>query len=201
MKGGTCIDFIRHGEPVGGRRYRGHGIDDPLSERGWRQMWNAMPARPPWQVVASSPLSRCRAFAEQFCARHRLPLEIEPDLREVGFGAWEGLAPDEVQARQPEAWHAFHRDPVRCRPEGAEPLDDFGVRVARVFEVLRRRHAGRHLLVVAHAGVVRAVLGHVLAADPQAWYRARVDNACLSRFRDGPRGLCLEFHNRPRLHE
>ena len=35
----TVIDLIRHGEPVGGRRYRGH-IDDPLSERGWQQMWS-----------------------------------------------------------------------------------------------------------------------------------------------------------------
>ena len=33
----TRIDLIRHGEPVGGRRYRGQ-IDDPLSEKGWKQM-------------------------------------------------------------------------------------------------------------------------------------------------------------------
>ena len=39
----TLIDMIRHGEPVGGRRYRGQ-IDDPLSEKGWRQMWAAVAA-------------------------------------------------------------------------------------------------------------------------------------------------------------
>lgn len=36
---GTLIDLIRHGEPAGGRRYRGHGLDDPLTEKGWSQMW------------------------------------------------------------------------------------------------------------------------------------------------------------------
>ena len=39
----TQIDVIRHGEPKGGRRYRGYGIDDPLTETGWQQMWTAMP--------------------------------------------------------------------------------------------------------------------------------------------------------------
>ncbi len=38
----TKIDIIRHGEPIGGPRFRGHGVDDPLSEKGWEQMWNAV---------------------------------------------------------------------------------------------------------------------------------------------------------------
>jgi alpha-ribazole phosphatase len=29
----TTLDLMRHGEPVGGRRYSGQ-IDDPLSEKG-----------------------------------------------------------------------------------------------------------------------------------------------------------------------
>ncbi|MEK6748901.1 MAG: histidine phosphatase family protein, partial [Pseudomonadota bacterium] len=37
----TVVDMIRHGEPVGGKRYRGHR-DDPLSDIGWRQMREAV---------------------------------------------------------------------------------------------------------------------------------------------------------------
>jgi len=37
----TTLDLMRHGEPVGGRRYRGQ-MDDPLSEKGWAQMRNAV---------------------------------------------------------------------------------------------------------------------------------------------------------------
>ena len=54
----TQIDIIRHGEPEGGRRYRGHSIDDPLSKTGWQQMWNAIPENPPWDHIISSPLLR-----------------------------------------------------------------------------------------------------------------------------------------------
>ena len=47
----TVIELLRHGEPVGGSRYRGQ-LDDALSERGWKQMWQAVGGRPLWQQVA-----------------------------------------------------------------------------------------------------------------------------------------------------
>ena len=50
----TIIDLIRHGQPVGGRRYRGQ-IDDPLSERGWEQMWSAVRNPAPWEEIICSP--------------------------------------------------------------------------------------------------------------------------------------------------
>ncbi len=195
----TLVDFIRHGEPVGGRRYRGDGVDDPLSEKGWQQMWAAVGEPVPWQRVVSSPLQRCRAFALALAEKHRLPLSVEQRFREVGQGVWEGLSPDEILQRDPDAYAAFHHDPCRNRPPGAEPLDAFGRRVAEALDELFSDSPGEHVLVVAHAGVIRAALGHVLQADPLAWYRVRVDNAALTRFRRGPYGSKLEFHNRPSL--
>ncbi len=193
----TLVDFLRHGEPVGGRRYRGNGVDDPLSERGWQQMWSAVEERIPWQRIVSSPLRRCRAFAEALAGRHGLPVEVDSRFREVGFGDWEGLSPDQILATDPASYAAFHADPVHKRPAGAEPLQDFGERVARALQDLLEVRAGEHLLVVAHAGVIRAVLGHVLRSEPAAWYRARIDNAAFSRVLLGEHGLRLEFHNRP----
>ncbi|HEB98153.1 MAG TPA: histidine phosphatase family protein [Thiotrichales bacterium] len=194
----TLIDFIRHGEPEGGRLYRGSGVDDPLSEKGWAQMWAAVGEEAPWTAVLSSPLVRCRAFAEALAERHGLPLELEPRFREVGFGAWEGRRPEEIERDTPEAYAAFYADPVHARPAGAEPLEAFGVRVAEALEEALARHAGGHPLVVAHAGVIRAALGFVLGAAPTAWYRVRVDNAGVTRFRRDRLGIRLEFHNRRR---
>jgi hypothetical protein len=28
----TTLDYLRHGQPVGGTRFRGNGVDDPLSD-------------------------------------------------------------------------------------------------------------------------------------------------------------------------
>ena len=197
----TLIDFMRHGEPEGGRRFRGSAVDDPLSTKGLQQMWAAVPEDLPWQRVISSPLQRCLTFAQTLADRHGLPLTIEDNLKEVGFGVWEGLSPAEVIERFPADYAAFYANPLDRRPTGAEPLLAFANRVALVFEELLQRHAGEHLLVVSHAGVIRAALGHVLQASPLGWYRCRIDNAGLSRFRLGKYGLKLEFHNRDRLPE
>lgn len=192
----TVIDFIRHGEPVGGRCYRGNGIDDPLSETGWEQMWSAVGEFCCWDRIVSSPLQRCHAFAQAFGERHDVPVVVEPRFREVGFGCWEGVTPDELLASSPLEYHAFHENPRRNRPAGAESLECFGARVATALDDLVRACSGEHVLVVAHAGVVRAALGHVLQADPVAWYRVRVDNASLTRLRHDRHGYRMEFHNR-----
>ena len=198
----TIIDLLRHGTPEGGRAYRGHGIDDPLSEKGWAQMWTAVGgegAPVPWTRIVSSPLIRCRDFAEALGGRHGLPVSVDARFREVGFGSWEGRTPEQIQADDPEQYAAFFRDPVGSRPPGAEPLVDFVARVAAAFDDCLREQAGEHVLVVAHAGVIRAVLAHVLRADLQCAYRVAVDNACFTRCSQGERGLRLEFHNRPSL--
>ena len=59
----TWVDLLRHGEPVGGSRYRGQ-VDDALSEKGWQQMWQAVAGRGDWQQIITSPLQRCQAFIE-----------------------------------------------------------------------------------------------------------------------------------------
>ncbi len=73
----STIDLLRHGEPVGGVRYRGDGVDDPLSERGWAQMWAAVGEFTDWTHVISSPLLRCCRFADAVAERYHLPLVVD----------------------------------------------------------------------------------------------------------------------------
>lgn len=196
----TTLDYLRHGEPVGGARFRGNGVDDPLSELGWSQMRHSAAAVTGWQAVVSSPLQRCRAFAETLAADRGLGLEVLDDLREVGFGSWEGQDREALEREQPDAFRAFYRDPVNRRPPGAEPLVVFGQRVAAVFDALAQRYAGQHVLVVAHAGVIRATLGHILQAAPVNWYRTEVAYAAITRLGHGALGPRLVHHNwRPTL--
>jgi len=189
------IDLIRHGEPVGGRRYRGHGIDDPLSETGWAQMWAAIGEAAPWDHIVSSPLQRCQAFAEALASRHGIPVTLEPRFSEVGFGCWEGRHPAEIQANNRAEYEAFYADPVNRRPPGAEPLDSFITRVVSAYTAVLRNPHGQHCLIVAHAGVIRAIIAHVLHASPLGLYRIKVENAGVTRIRHGRYGGNLEFHN------
>ncbi|WP_457671181.1 histidine phosphatase family protein [Thiolapillus sp.] len=195
----TRIDLIRHGEPRGGRLYRGANIDDPLSEKGWRQMWRAVGEQNHWQQIVSSPMLRCLAFAQALAHRHGLPVSTENNFREVGFGDWEGSSPDEIKQTRPREYRAFYADPVSNRPRNAEDLHQFGDRIATALEQTAARFHGQNILIVAHAGVIRAALGYVLEAPAATWYRTRINNAGISRFLFTSQGKQLVFHNLPRL--
>lgn len=197
MSSTTIIDIIRHGEPEGGRRYRGQ-IDDPLSEKGWAQMRAAVGERCPWQAIVASPLSRCAAFAAELAERHALPVHHDARLKEVGFGVWEGYTAEALEAAQPGQIERFRLDPIGHRPEGAEALEAFYARVVAAWDDVVAQHAGRHVLVVGHAGVIRMVLAHVLAAPLAHAYRIKVANAGVTRIKvedcAGGRLASLIFH-------
>jgi broad specificity phosphatase PhoE len=178
----TLIDLLRHGEPEGGRRYRG-SIDDPLSERGWQQMWHTVGDEPLWNHVISSPMNRCRAFAEALCERHQISLAQDDRLREVGFGAWEGKTAAELKQVNAEQFFGFYQDPVRHRPEGAEILAGFCARVAAALGDIADQHPARHVLIVTHAGVIRAAISMILKTSPSDLYRVSVPSASITRLR------------------
>ncbi len=192
--GDTRLDLLRHGEPVGGSRYRGQ-VDDPLSELGWAQMRSAVQELSGWQQVVTSPLSRCHKFAQEVSTQRGIPVTVEPRFAEVGFGDWEGFSRAELEADDPDQVRLFYEDPVRHRPNGAEPLDDFIGRVAAGLETVLEQHAGQSVLVVAHAGVIRAIMATVLDMSPVAIYRIHVANAGITRLRtDRQRRFRFETH-------
>ncbi len=179
----TQIDILRHGLPEGGHRYRGDGLDDPLSDIGWRQMWAAVGDDTPWDAVVSSPMARCHPFAEQIAQRGGLPLTVDKRLREVGFGAWEGKTGDQIRAADPLAMQRFYADPETARPAGAEPLSAFRQRVAAALEEVFLQYAGRHVLIVSHAGVMRATISWLMGAPLKNLYRMDIPNAAILRLR------------------
>lgn len=193
----TVVDLLRHGEPVGGRRYRGQH-DDPLSEAGWEQMRASVAGNRDWQVIVTSPLSRCAAFAHELSGRLDIPLHTDPRLMEIGFGAWEGKTPEELHAADPGCLRRFKLDPVANRPAGAEPLAAFQARIADAWQELIESHHGRRVLLVGHAGVIRAVLGIVLDIPVTRVFRIAVQNAGITRIRVDGQGEAalpsLVFH-------
>lgn len=178
----TLIDLMRHGEPVGGRRYRGQ-TDDPLSETGWRQMWDAVGEFDGWQQIVTSPLQRCAAFADALGGKLAVPVIRDARLKENGCGEWEGKSPAEICASDPQRLIRFKRDPIAYAPAGAEPLLHFHARVGAAWRDMLAEHRARHILVVGHAGMIRMVLAHALGLSPEKSYRINIGNAAISRIR------------------
>jgi alpha-ribazole phosphatase len=194
----TTLDLMRHGEPVGGRRYRGQ-IDDPLSEKGWAQMHAAVGESAPWSRIVSSPLLRCREFAESLAGARGLPVSLDERLKEVGFGEWEGKSAAEIEQDAPGTLARFKADPLNARPAGAEPLANFHARVAAALEDLLAQHAGQHVLLVGHAGVIRMALAWALHIPLEHAYRIEVATATLTRLRFDAGRASLIFHGSTRV--
>lgn len=171
------IDLLRHGEPVGGRMYRGQ-IDHPLSEKGWQEMRDAVAGRANWQAIVHSPLCRCADFAGELATQLQISTVADDRLKEIGFGEWEGLTGEEIRAGDADAFKRFYLDPVNNQPEGAERLRSFYLRVTEAWEEICQYDEER-ILLVAHAGVLRAIVTHVLKAPLLSMYRMQIPSAGL----------------------
>lgn len=120
-------------------------------------MQAAVTQKTEWDLIISSSLSRCLDFATQLSTDLSLELVVEDDLKEIGFGSWEGRSKEDVQTNDSEAYKQFCLDPVNKRPGGAEPLEKFSNRVWHKLEKLAVEHNGKRILVIAHAGVIRVI--------------------------------------------
>lgn len=182
----TIIDLLRHGEVEGADVFRGSSDDpetDKVSDEGWQQMQDALANRHGWGVIISSPLLRCCEFAESLAEEEDLNLHINDQLQEIHFGDWEGCSPDEVSQSDAELLHAWWQSPTREIPPRGENFLDFRSRVLKAFQQITKKYEGEHVLIVAHAGVIRVILTQILGMNDENLFRLNVDHASFSRVR------------------
>jgi alpha-ribazole phosphatase len=126
-------------------------LDVPLAATHEQDITHTLQSTPSVDVVFSSPSQRCVLLAERLARRDRCELIVLDDLRELNFGAWEGLAWDLIPRAASDLWAD---DPWHRAPPLGESEHDLFVRVQRA---LRRVQAcGRvRPALVAHAGPLR----------------------------------------------
>lgn len=136
----------------------------------------ALPEAP----VVSSDLARARATADRIAGdRPRLP--PDPALRELHFGAWEGLSFAEVAARWPEDHAAFWASPGAAAATGGESLDALCARVDAAVDRLCAEIGTGDVIAVAHLGAIMAALRRALGLDAAAALAFAVDPLSVTR--------------------
>lgn len=118
-------------------------------------------------AVYTSPLERARTSAEVIAKPHRLEAIIEPDFREMAFGAWEGLTRDEMATRFPAEAVAWASTPHVLTPPQGEPLAAVDSRVRAAVAALFERHRGDTVILVSHAIVTRLIVLAALGLGPE----------------------------------
>lgn len=184
------LDLLRHGETELGGGFRG-SLDDLLTPLGWQQMREATAQLEQWDAIISSPLRRCADFASELARQCRVPLVIQDDLRELHFGEWEGRHASELMLTHADDLGRFWADPYGFTPPAAESLLCFEQRVSNVVEALYRRHAGEHLLLVTHGGVIRLLLARARGLARENLLQVEVSHGQRLRIQvDKDRRLC-----------
>ncbi len=192
------VYLIRHGETEASLSGRFVGATDvPLTARGELQV-KRLAALLPKHVLASgaptwcvaSPMLRAQQTATAVVGPTGLTLSIDADLREMDFGAWEGLSSEEVEELYPGGQREWAEPTELTRfPEG-ESLGEFERRIARAQERIVRHEAGV-VLVFAHGGVVRALACGLLGFGRKDYWFLKVQPASVVRIDVFDRGALL----------
>jgi probable phosphoglycerate mutase len=173
-------------------------MDSPLNGTGREQAEAAAVAVAPMRpsALVSSDLSRARDTAAAVSRETGLPVTIDPRLREINLGNWEGLTRAEARSQFPEEYAAWQAGEDARRGTG-ETYAEAGARaIACVVEWLDRLGPGSTLVAVTHGGTARAAIGTMLGMEPDAWWRlAPLSNCRWSVLADIGRGWRLEEHN------
>lgn len=144
--------FIRHGQTDYNLAGLAQGVlDVDLNQTGRTQVEQACPllrGRGITEII-SSPMRRTRETTDILNQVLHLPVSFEPDLREASFGDQEGVSI--------HPW--FSEWVAGCyTPQNGESLETLMVRVEAALHRILPTHK-QPVLIVAHGGVLRAILG------------------------------------------
>jgi probable phosphoglycerate mutase len=168
--------FVRHGETAYNAENRLQGqLDTPLNARGREQaqaiggtlrslLGPEIELLDAAQAFFASPLNRARETME--IARAAMGLEperyhLDPVLKELSFGVWEGLTWPEIEVKDAKALWARRKDRWSFVPEGGESYAMLADRLRPWLDTLRE-----HAFVISHGGVARVLMALIAGIPP-----------------------------------
>ncbi|HKG20659.1 MAG TPA: histidine phosphatase family protein, partial [Blastocatellia bacterium] len=112
-----------------------------------------------------SPLKRALATALPLCSALAISPVVCHDVREIGYGEWEGLSVDEVDRDYHDDYIRWSADPAWNSPTGGETAIMISRRGLRVAEEIKSRYSSGNVLVVSHKATIRIILCSLLGID------------------------------------
>lgn len=199
--GSTEILLVRHGasaDAVEGEAFElleGQG-DPPLSEMGQRQAELVADrlVREGFDALYVTTLRRTVETAAPLVERLSLTLTVEPDLREIFLGEWEGgVLRQKFTDRDPIALRVFEEQRWDVIP-GAEPAEQFSARIRAGITRIAAAHPDQRVVAISHGGAIGEALAQAAKSAPLAFSAA--DNTSISRIIvDGDRWLVRGFND------
>jgi probable phosphoglycerate mutase len=203
--GAAELLLVRHGESAasipGVPQPMVDGQGDPELHADGHEQARRVAERLAGEDVAAiyvTPLRRTAETAAPLADRLGLRPIVEPDLREVYLGEWEGDFRRHVVEGHPIALRMSAEQRWDVIP-GAEPAAVFAARVRGAIERIAARHADQCVVVVSHGGTIGQILAEASSSRPFAFTGA--DNGSISHVVvDGDRWIVRRYNDTAHLH-
>lgn len=137
--------------------------------------------------VYSSHLDRCLQLAEHLSSS----IITDARLVEVNFGDWEGIPFNDIDPAVLQHWTDNF---VHTPPPNGESFSDLCVRVGDFWqELLGSEH--EQAVIITHAGVIRALLAHILKLPLAHAFHFRVDCGSVHKFQHSNHYTYIHYLN------
>jgi broad specificity phosphatase PhoE len=178
----TQLWLIRHGQTdwnVEGR-YQGQA-DLPLNATGLAQAEQLAVQLDGerFEALYSSDLLRARQTAKVLAQKIGLPVQVDPRLREVNQGQWEGELFAVIRERYRTEIAQRRLDPVDGRPPGGESAAEVAARVWEAADDIARDHPDGTVLVVSHGLALATLIARADGVPLEKVYTLIPDNAAI----------------------
>jgi len=180
------VILIRHATTDLAGTLCGH-LDPPLNDAGRRQTAAVVASlkNMPVDRLYASDLIRSVQTAEPLAHSRGISIFEKQNLREISFGAWEGMRWADLQAQINVAPIGFESIPDMCPPEG-ETFDCFCRRVKSSLREIASEFPEETTAVVTHSGVIRVAFTELAGFDPASDLLREIGYGSVHQFEAGP---------------
>lgn len=162
--------FLRHGQTTLSRDnlFCGSGTNPPLTSDGEKmaQAFARKYQTVAWNEIYCSPLDRAVATAAPLSSLVAQQPKLRDELKEIYFGAWEGLTIEEVDRRHHDDHVRWSADPAWNAPSGGgETAIAIARRSRKLIEEIRESKDDCNVLLISHKATIRIMLCDLLGID------------------------------------
>ncbi len=156
--------LVRHGQTDWNLEGRFQGQSDtPLNETG-RVEAHTLAGKLKglsFEAIFSSDLLRAKETAAIVGRVLGIEVTLEPRLREINQGEWEGQFVEDIRARNAENWDRRTIDPANFHPPGGESVTEVADRTQAAMNDIAHQYPRGRVLIVTHGLALATIICRV----------------------------------------
>ena len=187
--------LIRHGVTQSNKEkiYVGWGEEELIKE-GVMQAEQVGEKIQEWGItgIYASPIKRALQTAQILNRYVKKELKIDPGLKEIKMGAWEGLSEKEIIAKYPAEHALWLKKPAELKLDGRETLLDVQQRVVRAVNKILKENEGTISVAVTHMAPIRCLVLYYNHLSLNMYKSIDVPNLSIHRVKFNKESIVVE---------